>query len=122
MAHSRTGWPARALFTAGVIAGEDAALMRIVLDARYAGPRVSGMGNYVRAIASRMPRRAPDLSFRYWIRPGTPRLSDAANVTETIVRPRPSGLATLLRPGALDRLSNDDLFHAPSNILGFGLP
>jgi alpha-1,3-rhamnosyl/mannosyltransferase len=96
--------------------------MRFVMDARYAGPQVSGIGNYVRGIASRLPELASDARFRYWIRPGTKRLSAAPNASETTVRPRPAGLATLLWPSHLDELRPDDVFHGPANILGFGLP
>ncbi|HEX7669510.1 MAG TPA: glycosyltransferase family 1 protein [Polyangiaceae bacterium] len=92
------------------------------MDARYAGPQVSGIGNYVRGIASRLPHLSRDARFRYWTRPGTRRLSAAPNASEATVRPRPAGLATLFWPSLLDELRPDDVFHAPANILGYGLP
>lgn len=95
---------------------------RFVMDARYAGPQVSGIGNYVRGIASRLPSLASDAHFRYWIRAGTARLSSASNATEVTVRPPPAGLATLLWPSRLDEIRPNDVFHGPANILGFGIP
>jgi glycosyltransferase involved in cell wall biosynthesis len=96
--------------------------MRIVMDARYAGPGPSGIGAYVRAVAARVPSLAPDLRFDYWIRPGTARLSAAPNVTERFVRRHPAGLSTLLVPRSLGPLAADDVFHGPANVLGLGLP
>jgi glycosyltransferase involved in cell wall biosynthesis len=96
--------------------------MRFVMDARYAGPQVSGIGNYVRGIASRLPSLATDARFHYWVRAGTKRLSTASNASEVTVRPRPAGLATLLWPSRLDEIRPNDVFHGPANILGFGLP
>jgi len=96
--------------------------MRFVIDARYAGPKVSGMGNYVRALTSRLPALLPESRFDYWISPGAATLTEAPNVTHRRVRPAAAGLATLLWPKRLGRLQADDVFHGPANILGFGVP
>ncbi|HET9956331.1 MAG TPA: glycosyltransferase family 1 protein [Polyangiaceae bacterium] len=96
--------------------------MRVVLDARYAGPRPSGIGNYVRPLGARLPKLLPHASFRYWIREGTEPLSAASNVQHVPVNAVPAGLASLLWPARLDDFEEGDVFHAPANILGFGLP
>jgi glycosyltransferase involved in cell wall biosynthesis len=95
--------------------------MRFVLDARYAGRRVSGIGNYVRALATRLPRLAPDCEFRYWIPRDAEPLSDARNVRHHRLRPIPNSLATLLATPWLDTLGADDVLHAPANVLGLGV-
>ncbi len=96
--------------------------MRFVMDARYAGPRASGIGAYARAVGSRLPGLAPESHFHFWIRPGAAELASAANVTHAHVRAPAAGLATLLWPNRLDALSADDVFHGTANILGFNLP
>lgn len=95
--------------------------MRFVLDARYAGPRTSGIGIYVRGIGSRLPALAPDHRFRYWIRPRTKPIASAANAEHHVVRAAPAGVRSLLWPARLDRLEAADLVHLPANILGFGI-
>jgi glycosyltransferase involved in cell wall biosynthesis len=96
--------------------------MRFVLDARYAGPKPSGIGNYVRAIASRLPHLAPNTDFEFWLPPEAEPLSSSPRVRHRTVRGAPSGLLTLAGPGFMGELSADDIFHAPSNVLGFNLP
>lgn len=95
--------------------------MRFVLDARYAGPRTSGIGIYVRGIGSRLPGLAPEERFRYWIRPRTAPIATATNAEHHVVRAVPAGAASLLWPTRLDALQAGDLLHLPANILGFGL-
>jgi glycosyltransferase involved in cell wall biosynthesis len=96
--------------------------MRFVLDARYAGPRPSGIGNYVRAIASRLPLLAPNADFEFWVPEGAEPLSRAPRVQHRTVQAPPSGLLTLAGPAFLGRLTPGDLFHTPANVLGFRLP
>jgi glycosyltransferase involved in cell wall biosynthesis len=96
--------------------------MRFVLDARYAGPKPSGIGNYVRAIASRLPALAPHAEFEFWIPSGAEPLSDSPRVRHRTLAAPPSGLLTLAGPGFLGELSADDLFHTPANVLGLRLP
>jgi len=93
-----------------------------VLDARYAGPRPSGIGNYVRAIASRLPALAPNADFDFWLPPGAEPLSASPRVRHRTARGAPSGLFTLAGPGFLGELSPGDIFHTPSNVLGFHVP
>lgn len=96
--------------------------MRFILDARYAGPRPSGIGNYVRAIASRLPRLAPNAEFEFWVPSGAEPLSAAPSVRHRTVDAPPSGLLTLAGPAFLGSLAPSDVFHTPSNVLGFRLP
>lgn len=96
--------------------------MRYVLDARYAGPKPSGIGQYVRALAKRLPALAPEARFCYWIRSGTESLSTAGNVSHERVDAPPASLRTVLAPRWLGRLERGDVFHAPANILGYGVP
>lgn len=96
--------------------------MLLVLDGRYLGKKPSGIGNYIKALVTRLPQLDPDLRIRLWVR-------DAADVQELAsdrvhlhrVRPAPNSAATLLAPWALDRLSAADVYHAPANVLGFGI-
>ena len=41
--------------------------MRIVLDARYLGPKTSGIGSYIRAVSARLVKLEPTLSLRLWL-------------------------------------------------------
>ena len=96
---------------------------RIVIDARYLGASPSGIGNYVRALVSRLPRLAPDLQFRVWVR----RLADVRQVTSNHIQihrvsASPNGAISMVAPWLLDRLGPLDVFHGTSNILGSGLP
>ncbi|MEO7036204.1 MAG: glycosyltransferase family 1 protein [Polyangiaceae bacterium] len=96
--------------------------MRFVLDARYAGPRPSGIGNYVRAIAARLPALAPNADFEFWLPKGTEPLSASPRVQHRTVSAPPSGLLTLAGPSFLGELEPGDLFHTPANVLGFHVP
>lgn len=97
--------------------------MRLVIDARYWGHRASGIGNYVGALIARLPELAPDIPIRLWVENETlTRDLNLSHMQRHRVVSRPSSLATLVGPWVLDRLRPSDLFHAPANILGFGLP
>lgn len=96
--------------------------MRFVLDARYAGPKPSGIGNYVRALAARLPALAPEADFEFWLPKGAAPLSASPRVTHRTLEAPPSGLLTLAGPGFLGELAPGDLFHTPSNVLGFHVP
>jgi glycosyltransferase involved in cell wall biosynthesis len=96
---------------------------RLVIDGRYLGIRPSGIGNYVQALIARLPELAPDIPIRLWV--GSESIKAhlvAQHVEQHRVSSLPNGLMTLVGPWAMDRLTPDDLFHAPANILGFGLP
>lgn len=95
---------------------------RICLDCRYIGPRPSGIGGVVQALADHLPTLAPDLEFLFLRHPSLKQpLSDAANVSETVVRAASNGpLSLWLLPHLVD-LRGVDLFHAPANILPAGL-
>ncbi len=97
--------------------------MRLVLDARYLGPKTSGIGNYVRAIATRLPRLAPELELRLWLPPAGD-LPEALEGRSTVRRISaiPNGVASLLAPHWWEGWRSGDLFHSPANILGFGIP
>jgi glycosyltransferase involved in cell wall biosynthesis len=96
--------------------------MRFVVDARYAGPKPSGIGEYVRALGKRLPALAPDARLHFWVRPGTSRFAEGEHVSYQTVRSAPASLTTLLAPRWLAPLEAGDVFHAPANILGFGVP
>src|SRR5262245_6119231 len=98
------------------------ATMRFVMDARYAGPTPSGIGEYVRALGKRLPALGPEADVCFWVRPGTEHFASGARVSYETVRRPPAGLATLFATPLLGRLNTADVFHAPANILGFGLP
>ncbi len=95
--------------------------MRLVIDCRYLGPQPSGIGSYLRALIARLPDLAPDLPIRLWVGRDIADL-DTRRVEVHRVSSRPNSLVTLAGPWALDHLRPGDLFHAPANILGFGLP
>jgi glycosyltransferase involved in cell wall biosynthesis len=96
--------------------------MRFVVDARYVGPRPSGIGEYVRALGSRLPSLAPDANLHFWVRPAAALFAKGERVSYETVRAPPAGLATLLAPRLLGKVTSEDVFHGPANILGFGLP
>lgn len=95
--------------------------MRLVIDGRYLSDPPSGIGSYVRALVARLPLLAPDIPFRLWVGSGGARV-DTRGLDLHRVSARANSLMTMLGPWALDRLRAGDLFHAPSNVLGFGLP
>src|SRR4051812_30488880 len=96
--------------------------MRYVIDARYAGPKPSGIGEYVRALGKRLPALAMEAELCFWIRPGTDQFARGERVSYETVPTAPAGLATLFATRWLGRLEQGDVFHGPANILGFGLP
>ena len=96
--------------------------MRYVIDARYAGPKPSGIGEYVRALGKRLPALAAEAELCFWIRPGTDQFARGERVSYETVQSAPAGLATLFATPWLGRLERGDVFHGPANILGFGLP
>ena len=71
--------------------------MRFVVDARYAGPKPSGIGEYVRALGKRLPALAPAATLRFWVRPGTAHFASGDRVSYETVRSAPASLATLYR-------------------------
>ena len=95
---------------------------RFVIDARYATPAPSGIGNYVTALIERMPALAPAACFRLWTSPARPLPVSAPNVSCVPVPAVADGLRTLLRPSSLDALHADDVLHFPASLLGLGLP
>ena len=96
--------------------------MRFVVDARYAGPQPSGIGEYVRALGKRLPALAPQANLHFWVRPGTPPFAAGERVSYQTVRTTPASLRTLFGLRLLGRLEPGDVFHCPANILGFGVP
>jgi glycosyltransferase involved in cell wall biosynthesis len=97
--------------------------MRIVLDARYLGPKTSGIGTYVRAVAKRLPKLDPDLDLRLWLPENGQLDADLAQrVSSRHLSAVPNGLATLCLSRWFDDWTEVDLFHAPANVLGFGIP
>ena len=94
----------------------------VALDCRYLGPRPSGIGEVVAALAHHLPSLAPDFQFTFLRHASRDEpLSNAANVREIIIRAPANGPVTLLHlPLAVD-LHGIDLFHAPANILPGGL-
>ena len=96
--------------------------LKILLDSRYIRERPSGIGEYVLALASRVPRLAPDDRFRLWLHPQAKRpVTSNPNVDEKTVRAGANSLATTLWAGHLDDLRDVDVFHATFNVLGRGL-
>src|SRR5688500_8737136 len=97
--------------------------MHVAFDARYYRRLPSGIGEYTRALAERLPAIAPDVRFTFWVSPTAPvrPVSPHPNVVEQVVRAGPNGLRTLAMPARLGNLSATDVFHAPFNILGRGI-
>ena len=96
--------------------------MRVVIDGRYLCGRPSGIGQYVRALVSRLPALAPELEFRIWTGPDWAPEQAPRDVQLRPIRAKSNSLATLCGLRRLDRLSPNDVFHATANVLGFGLP
>jgi glycosyltransferase involved in cell wall biosynthesis len=96
--------------------------MRVAIDCRYVRERPSGIGEYVAAIARRVPELSPDDAFDLWRHPrARGPLSTAPNVRERVVRAEANGVASLLWPARLGDLARVDVLHLPSNQLGRGL-
>lgn len=97
--------------------------MRISIDCRYIRHRPSGIGHYVRALIDRLPALAPADTFHLWVGPRASRpLTPFANVDEELVPAPPNSLRTLLCHGRLSDLKGADIFHAPFNLMGRGIP
>lgn len=95
--------------------------MRVCVDCRYVRERPSGVGAYVRALADRLPRLAPDARFTLWRHPLAPApLSPAPNVDEVIAPSTPNQPLSLLLPGLFGPVDGD-VFHAPHNLLPYGV-
>ena len=95
---------------------------RVVIDARYLGSMPSGIGNYVKALVSRLPHVAPDLRFRIWVNHATDVSWFVDQGTEVHrVSAAAHGLRSAILPASIDHLNPNDVFHAPSNVLGAGL-
>ncbi len=96
--------------------------MKFVLDCRYVRPKPSGIGAYVRGLASRLPTLAPDDHFEFWVDPSAPDpIPSGPNVTLRPVQGDPLGPGTYLWPQWLAPLEDADVFHSPQNIIGRGL-
>ncbi len=96
--------------------------MRIVIDARYLGPKTSGIGSYIRGVASRLTILDPGLELRLWLPEGKPLSDPFQHATINPVSAIPNSFSTLFFSRWLDDWSNVDLFHAPANVLGFRIP
>lgn len=97
--------------------------MRILIDARYLGPKTSGIGNYIRAVASRVTKLDPEVELRLWVPPrGRANFASIEAKSVQHLPAHPNSLATLAFARWFDDWSNIDLFHAPANVLGFGIP
>ncbi|MEI5687793.1 glycosyltransferase family 4 protein [Sphingomonas kyungheensis] len=94
----------------------------ICIDARYLGPRPSGIAEVVRGLIDHVPALAPDLRFLLLRHPAHPGpLSDAPNVTERVVAQAANGPATMWWLPRVVDLSRVALFHATFNIMPAGL-
>lgn len=89
----------------------------MVLDARYAGRRPSGIGRYTEALLRHLPGQ---VELTAWLHP---RASDALlpNGRRVDIRTRANHLPTLWWPHRLGDLTGADVFHAPFNLLGRGI-
>ncbi|HEX7516118.1 MAG TPA: glycosyltransferase family 1 protein [Chthoniobacterales bacterium] len=97
--------------------------MKVVIDSRYVRERPSGIGTYVRGLIDRLPLPAPEHHFHLWAHRLAQRpLSEVHNFSEQTVSAEPNSLGTVLWPTLLGPLKDADLFHAPHNILGWGIP
>jgi glycosyltransferase involved in cell wall biosynthesis len=95
--------------------------MRICIDCRYIRERPSGVGAYVRALVYRLPALAPDAELVLWRHPRAPApLNPAPNVTEVRAVSTPNEPLSLLFP-RLFGPTEGDVFHAPHNLLGYGI-
>jgi glycosyltransferase involved in cell wall biosynthesis len=99
--------------------------MHVTLDARYYRAAPSGIGEYTRALAERLPRLAGGDRFTYWVSPTAPSrpLAPTApgNVEERVVRPGPNSLRTIVAAPFLGDTRHTDVLHLPFNILGLGI-
>jgi glycosyltransferase involved in cell wall biosynthesis len=97
--------------------------MRIVIDARYLGPKTSGIGSYIRAIASRLTTLDPSLELRLWLPDGNELAEPLARHAKIKpVSAVPNSFSTLFFSREFDDWTDVDLFHAPANVLGFRIP
>lgn len=97
--------------------------MKVVIDCRYVRPSPSGIGAYVSALASRLPKLAPEDHFEFWVNPRAPELIPSGpNVTKRNVSGDPLGPGTFFWPSRLAPLDDADVFHCPQNVLGIGVP
>ena len=97
--------------------------MRIVVDARYLGPKTSGIGSYIRGVTTRLTALDPNLELRLWLPEGRhPEEQLARRVTINPISAIPNSFSTLFLSRWFDDWSNVDLFHAPANVLGFRIP
>lgn len=94
---------------------------RVCIDCRYVGPRPSGIGEVTQALVDHLPVLAPDLDFLLLRHPAAPRLSEAPNVEEIVIRQAANGPATMWWLPRVVDLAWVDLFHAPFNIMPAGL-
>jgi glycosyltransferase involved in cell wall biosynthesis len=105
-----------------VTQGIDGVRPVVGIDCRYLGPRPSGIAQTVRALVEFVPGLAPDLNFLLLRSPAhCGRLSDAANVQETVVPEAANGPATMWWLPQVVDLSAVSLFHATFNIMPAGL-
>ena len=97
--------------------------MLLSIDCRYIRERPSGIGAYLRALLTRLPQLAPDLRLRLWTDPRAARpLTTSPRAQECVVAAPANGLRTLTCPTLLAPLRDVDVFHAPFNLLGRGIP
>ena len=95
---------------------------RILIDCRYLNGRPSGIGEVVLALATHLPRQAPDLEFTFLTNAAAPQpLRNDANVTCVQVAAPANGPGTMWFMPRLVDLDHIALFHAPANILPAGL-
>ena len=96
--------------------------MKVIVDARYVRPKPSGIGSYVRAIATRLPALAPTDHFSYWAHPEfVESFGRHANLGVKPVSGDPQGPVTMFAPSRLSPISDANIFHSPHNILGRGI-
>jgi glycosyltransferase involved in cell wall biosynthesis len=91
--------------------------VRIAIDARYAGIRPSGIGRYTEALLERLPGA---IAVEAWLHPSA-RVPHRELVVRRVAS-RANHLPTLWWPAKLSPLGEVDVFHAPFNILGRGIP
>jgi glycosyltransferase involved in cell wall biosynthesis len=89
--------------------------MRVVLDARYAGHRPSGIGRYTEALLRRLP--ALGLQLEAWVHPAAT-VPEMPGLRRRPVAARANHLPTLFWPSELAPLDDAAVFHAPFNLLG----
>ncbi|AKT42968.1 glycosyltransferase family 4 protein [Chondromyces crocatus] len=95
--------------------------MKVCIDCRYIRERPSGVGAYVQALVDRLPALGPRAQFVLWRHPRAKApLSQAPNVTEVVAPSNPNEPVSLLLP-RLFGPTDGDVFHAPHNLLPFGI-